>query len=110
MIQPQSSETCPRARRRMPPQEQRETMRRADATMKWLCGLTIEKLTPYAGHWVAAHDSQIVAIAPSRDERAPKISHLDRSTVIVHRVEFENALLELNLPVIRADDRYMAME
>jgi len=71
----------------MPSQEQRETMRQADATMKWLCGLTIEELAPYAGQWVAAHDSQIVAVAPSRDELAPKISHLDRSTVVVHRVE-----------------------
>ncbi len=87
MIQPQSSETCPRVRRWVPSQEQRETMRQADATMKWLCGLTIEELAPYAGQWVAAHDSQIVAVAPSRDELAPKISHLDRSTVIVHRVE-----------------------
>ncbi|MBC8868169.1 MAG: hypothetical protein H8E44_02060 [Planctomycetes bacterium] len=87
MIQSQSCETRPRARPWTPSQEQRETMRQVDATMKWLCGLTIEELARYAGQWVAAYDSEIVAVAPSRDELASKIAHFDRSAVVVHRVE-----------------------
>jgi hypothetical protein len=45
----------------------------------------IEGDHPYAGT-VTAHDSQIVAAAPSRDKLAPKISHLERSTAIVYRM------------------------
>lgn len=56
-------------------------------TATWLWQLPIELLAPYAGQWIAVHECEIVASAPTRDELGAKISHFDRATVIVHRVE-----------------------
>lgn len=75
--------SVPKVRPWKPTAKQKKT----DETMSWLWGLKADDLRPYAGQWIAAHDCRIIAAAPTREELAPKIAHLDRSTVIVYRVE-----------------------
>lgn len=83
MISPNTLASRPTVRKWAPTPRQEETHK----TGVWLCRLPAETLAPYAGQWLAAYDCEIVASAPTRGELAAKIAHLDRSMVIVHRVE-----------------------
>lgn len=75
------------ATRFTPSLEQTERLKHSDATIDWLSKLPPEELRQYCGQWIAAYDCRIVASGNTRDDVEDAIRHLDRSLVIVHRVE-----------------------
>ena len=70
-----------------PTPRQVEVHRINKPTLDWLFNLTAAEMRPFAGQWVAAQDCRIIASAATEDELAPLIAHLDRATVIVHKIE-----------------------
>ena len=77
----------PEVKKWTPTPRQAEVLRRTRPTMRWLWRLSAEEMAPYAGHWVAAQDSRIIASSVKRDELEAAIAHLDRETVVVHKIE-----------------------
>lgn len=70
-----------------PTPRQVEVHRINKPTLDWIFKLTAAEMQPYAGQWVAAQNCRIIASAPTEESLAPHIAHLDRATVIVHKIE-----------------------
>ena len=85
--QPKSRFPAVTATRFIPTREQSERYKQSDKTLEWLANLPLDQLAKYRGKWIAAYDCQIVAAGRTRNEVEDAIAHLDRSLVIVHRVE-----------------------
>lgn len=77
----------PTVKKWTPTPRQAEVHRINRPTLDWLWNLSAAEMRPSAGQWVAARECQIVASASTEEELAPKIAHLDRATVIVHKIE-----------------------
>src|SRR5688500_9126509 len=67
--------------------EQERTLRKTDATFRWLCALSGEIVRHHAGKWVAAKDCQIVASGVTMDDLLDRLGDTDLQTVVFYRFE-----------------------
>lgn len=77
----------PIVRKWTPTPRQAEILKFNQPTIDWLYSWTLPQLAEYAGKWIAARECQVIASAPTQAELTPLLAHLDRSTIIVHRIE-----------------------
>lgn len=76
-----------RIRKWEPTPDQQVKVDLCQQSMDYLYSLKPEDMAPYGGKWIAVHLGEIVASASKRADLMKQITHLDRATVVVHRIE-----------------------
>ena len=84
-MQPADSTTTVKAWNLTPAEEQ--ALHASDATVSWLCNLPVEVLRQYAGQWVAAKDSRIIASGETYEVLLAALSDTPLQDVVIHRIE-----------------------
>ncbi len=76
-----------RVRSWSPTPQQAEFLRAIEATRRFLRDLPATARQQYAGQWIAARDSEIVAAAPTRAELRETLGDSDDPTILKLRLE-----------------------
>jgi hypothetical protein len=84
-MRPADSTTTVKAWNLTPAEEQ--ALHASDATVSWLCNLPVEVLRQYAGRWVAARDSRILAAGDTYEALLAALGGADLQSVVIHRIE-----------------------
>jgi hypothetical protein len=70
-----------------PTPQQAEFLRGIEATRRFLHDLPAAIRQQYAGQWIAARDSEIIAAAPTRAELCETLGHADDPSILKLRLE-----------------------